>query len=34
VISGIEKLSPDQQMLLNEWLPGAVVEEDHSWDLV
>jgi thiamine kinase-like enzyme len=27
-------LSPDQRRLLNEWLPGAVVEKDHSWGLV
>ena len=32
--SGIAKLSPDQQVLLDQWLPGAVVKDDHSWDLV
>lgn len=32
--SGGPGLSPDQSRLLNEWLPGAVVEEDHSWGLV
>ena len=34
VTSGIAKLSPDQQVLLDQWLPGAVVEDDHSWGLV
>ena len=31
---GIENLSPDQRTLLDRWLPGAVVERDHSWGLV
>ena len=34
VASDIEKLSPDQRTLLHQWLPGAVVEADHSWGLV
>lgn len=34
VIVGVEKLTPLQQSLLNGWLPGAVVDEDHSWGLV
>ncbi|HLU44906.1 MAG TPA: aminoglycoside phosphotransferase family protein [Natronosporangium sp.] len=29
-----EKLSPRQQQLLAQWLPGAIVERDHSWGLV
>ena len=31
VLSAIEKLTPGQRMLLEEWLPGAVVVTDHSW---
>ncbi len=31
---GIENLSPEQRTLLDQWLPGAVVERDHSWGLV
>ena len=34
VPSDLEKLSSDQRMLLDQWLPGAVVERDHSWGLV
>lgn len=32
--SGFENLTPDQRALLDQWLPGAVVERDHSWGLV
>jgi hypothetical protein len=31
VVSGIERLTPGQRLLLDEWLPGAVVMHDHSW---
>jgi thiamine kinase-like enzyme len=34
VASGIERLSPVQRTLLDDWLPGAVFERDHSWGLV
>ncbi len=34
VLSGVEKLSSDQQRILRGWLPGAVVVADHSWGLV
>jgi len=27
-------LSPRQRELVELWLPGLVVEEDHSWGLV
>lgn len=27
----IDRLSPRQRELLEQWLPGAVVEQDHSW---
>lgn len=30
----INDLSPDQQRLLEQWLPGAVIARDHSWGLV
>ncbi|MEO6998121.1 MAG: phosphotransferase [Terracoccus sp.] len=30
----VNGLSPDQQRLLEQWLPGAVLERDHSWGLV
>ena len=32
--SGLDKLSSQQRRLVNLWLPGAIVEEDHSWGLV
>lgn len=32
--TGLGKLSPQQQTLLDQWLPGATVERDHSWGLV
>lgn len=31
---GLDKLSPQQRRLVSHWLPGAVVEIDHSWGLV
>jgi hypothetical protein len=31
VLSAVEKLAPGQRVLLEEWLPGAVVVADHSW---
>jgi aminoglycoside phosphotransferase (APT) family kinase protein len=34
VAPGIENLSPEQRTLLDQWLPGAIVERDHSWGLV
>jgi len=34
VSSGIERLTADQQALLRNWFPGAVVVKDHSWGLV
>jgi hypothetical protein len=32
--AGLDQLSPRQSELLELWLPGAVVVEDHSWGLV
>lgn len=32
--SGFDRLSHQQRRLLTQWLPGAIVEEDHSWGLV
>ncbi len=32
--TGLALLSPQQRSLVLEWLPGAVVEHDHSWGLV
>ena len=32
--TGLERLTAQQKRLVGEWLPGATVEEDHSWDLV
>jgi hypothetical protein len=34
VTSALGMLSPRQQALLNQWLPGASVARDHSWRLV
>ncbi|MEV4702412.1 aminoglycoside phosphotransferase family protein [Actinoplanes sp. NPDC049316] len=34
MVSGLGKLSPQQQALVEQWLPGGVVEKDHSWGLV
>jgi hypothetical protein len=34
VTSGLDKLSAQQRTLVTRWLPGATVEEDHSWGLV
>ncbi|GAA0446147.1 hypothetical protein Aca07nite_04300 [Actinoplanes capillaceus] len=28
------KLSPEQRDLLERWIPGAMVEKDHSWGIV
>jgi aminoglycoside phosphotransferase (APT) family kinase protein len=30
----LRNLSPRQRALLDQWLPGATVERDHSWGLV
>lgn len=32
--SGLDRLSPRQRCLVDQWLPGATVVEDHSWGLV
>ncbi|HLL69430.1 MAG TPA: phosphotransferase [Micromonosporaceae bacterium] len=32
--SALGKLSPRQRALVDQWLPGATVERDHSWGLV
>lgn len=32
--SGLDQLSPRQRELVDQWLPGAILEEDHSWGLV
>lgn len=32
--AGLDKLSLQQRRLVTRWLPGAIVEEDHSWGLV
>lgn len=32
--SGLDSLLPRQRVLLDQWLPNAVVERDHSWGLV
>jgi hypothetical protein len=32
--SALGNLSPQQRALLDQWLPGASVERDHSWGLV
>jgi len=34
VTSELGNLSPHQRALLNQWLPDASVERDHSWGLV
>ena len=34
MVSALGKLSPKQQALLEQWLPGASVARDHSWGLV
>ena len=34
MISELGNLSPRQRALLDDWLPGATVERDHSWGLV
>jgi hypothetical protein len=34
VASELRSLSPQQRALLDQWLPGASVETDHSWGLV
>ncbi len=34
MVSGLEKVSQRQRALLDQWLPGASVERDHSWGLV
>ena len=34
MVSELDKLSLQQRRLLAHWLPGAVVERDHSWGLV
>lgn len=34
MISGLDKLSPQQRRLITQWLPGAIVERDNSWGLV
>ena len=34
MISELRNLSPRQRALLDQWLPGASVEKDHSWGLV
>jgi hypothetical protein len=34
VTSALGNLSPQQRALLDQWLPGASVETDHSWGLV
>jgi thiamine kinase-like enzyme len=34
VPSPLGNLSPQQRALVNQWLPGATVEKDHSWGLV
>lgn len=31
---GLGNLSPRQRALLDQWLPGATIERDHSWGLV
>ncbi|MCM0673620.1 hypothetical protein NCC78_02680, partial [Micromonospora phytophila] len=32
--SAFGNLSPRQRALVDQWLPGATVERDHSWGLV
>ena len=32
--SGLDRLSSQQKSRVSQWLPGAVVEQDHSWGLV
>jgi Phosphotransferase enzyme family len=34
VTSALSNLSPQQQALLDQWLPSATVEKNHSWGLV
>ncbi len=34
MIPGLDQLSPRQRELVDQWLPGATVEADHSWGLV
>jgi len=34
VTSAFGNLSPQQRALVDQWLPGATVERDHSWGLV
>jgi hypothetical protein len=34
VTSALGNLSPQQRAQLDQWLPGASVERDHSWGLV
>jgi hypothetical protein len=34
VTSGVDQLSQRQRGLLDEWLPGAELVQDHSWGLV
>jgi hypothetical protein len=34
VTSGLRNLTPRQRALLDQWLPGASVEREHSWGLV
>jgi thiamine kinase-like enzyme len=34
VTAALGKLSAQQRALVDRWLPGAVVEKDHSWGLV
>ena len=34
MVTGLARLSAEQQQLVSAWLPGATLDEDHSWDLV
>ena len=34
MLDALGKLSPKQQDLLSQWLPGVTVDKDHSWGLV
>lgn len=34
MVGGLDKLSVQQRRLVSQWLPGAIVEKDHSWGLV
>ncbi|GGN45651.1 hypothetical protein GCM10010109_80060 [Actinoplanes campanulatus] len=34
VDGALGRLSPEQRGLLERWIPGAMVEKDHSWGIV